>query len=456
MTNPTPHGQAPAIQRYKIGYHSDEWGARSSTPGGICDDAGPWVRYEDHAAMITALRTYCQELEAHVILDCMTHVQNPAEIEHVAGDVSKNGEEVNMMGLIDTYAETRHRCGGIYNAKTETARKAVIEALSGVQALSAAPAVEVENLRKALVYVAFALHSTPQYMLAQGITLIDGDTVRVSRDGWTVEASANPLHQPPKSQAVESVPVLPDFDTVEQYIYGACRRYITRDMLEPIHNLIRDAIDSDRAASPTPPAEKPQPHYSRLHDADAVHGKQLSVYSKPPAEQQAQSGAVYAELPQPDSWFHFTAQFWENKLRDFADRTHALRMEQAAPKEAPGEQFDSEGFRAWVLRNLPDETIIGSSAWWADHLTTWAQRFMTAAPKQEAQEPVAWESTTPGYIKYITQARYEKFSPAVRRWYKPYRCSGCAERGAGFDACDIATAAAQGFRDGQSTTKQEE
>ena len=82
----------------------------------------------------------------------------------------------------------------------------------------------------------------------------------------------------------------------------------------------------------------------------------------------------------------------------------------------------------------------------------------TAQPptQQEAQEPVAWESTTPGYIKYITQARYEKFSPAVRRWYKPYRCSGCAERGAGFDACDIATAAAQGFRDGQSTTKQEE
>ena len=79
-----------------------------------------------------------------------------------------------------------------------------------------------------------------------------------------------------------------------------------------------------------------------------------------------------------------------------------------------------------------------------------------AAPQQEAQEPVAWESTILGYIKYITQARYEKFSPAVRRWYKPYRCSGCAERGAGFDACDMATAAAQGFRDGQSTTKQEE
>ncbi len=54
MTNPTPHGQVPAIQRYKIGYHSDEWGVRSSTPGGIYDDAGPWVRYEDHVTALAA------------------------------------------------------------------------------------------------------------------------------------------------------------------------------------------------------------------------------------------------------------------------------------------------------------------------------------------------------------------------------------------------------------------
>ena len=44
-----------------------------------------------------------------------------------------------LIDLIDAYAETRHRCGGVYNAKTEAARKAVIEALSGMQALSAAP-----------------------------------------------------------------------------------------------------------------------------------------------------------------------------------------------------------------------------------------------------------------------------------------------------------------------------
>jgi len=56
-----------------------------------------------------------------------------------------------LIDLIDAYAETRHRCGGIYNAKTEAARKAVIEdlreALGGVQALSAAPAVTSEQRR---------------------------------------------------------------------------------------------------------------------------------------------------------------------------------------------------------------------------------------------------------------------------------------------------------------------
>jgi hypothetical protein len=48
---------------------------------------------------------------------------------------------------------------------------------------------EIDRLRKALVYVAHSLHATPQYMLAKGITLLDGDAVRVSIDGCVVEAS---------------------------------------------------------------------------------------------------------------------------------------------------------------------------------------------------------------------------------------------------------------------------
>ena len=47
---------------------------------------------------------------------------------------------------------------------------------------------------------------------------------------------------------VRDYPPLPDFEIVEQHIYGACRRYITQDMLEPIHNLIRETVDADRAA----------------------------------------------------------------------------------------------------------------------------------------------------------------------------------------------------------------
>lgn len=56
---------------------------------------------------------------------------------------------------------------------------------------------------------------------------------------------------------------------------------------------------------------------------------------------------------------------------------------QAAPEPVT---FDAAGFRAWVLANLPDDTIIGSSAWWADHLTAWAGRFVKTAPVQAPAE----------------------------------------------------------------------
>lgn len=56
------HAQTAAqVQRYKIGYPTDSWGERSSTPSGIPDHAGAWVRYEDHAAQVAAL-TAAQEM----------------------------------------------------------------------------------------------------------------------------------------------------------------------------------------------------------------------------------------------------------------------------------------------------------------------------------------------------------------------------------------------------------
>ena len=52
MTPTTTSGAV--IQRYKIGYHADEWGQRSSTPSGIPDASGSWVRYADHVNALAA------------------------------------------------------------------------------------------------------------------------------------------------------------------------------------------------------------------------------------------------------------------------------------------------------------------------------------------------------------------------------------------------------------------
>ncbi|MCI1898546.1 MAG: hypothetical protein LKI85_09230 [Enterobacter sp.] len=38
---------------------------------------------------------------------------------------------------------------------------------------------------------------------------------------------------------------------------------------------------------------------------------------------------------------------------------------------------------------------------------------------------IAWESTTPVYVKFITDERYQKLRPGYQKWYKPYRCSNC-------------------------------
>lgn len=51
-TDTTPTSIEALAPRYKIGYRTDEWGERSSTPGGIPDPAGAWVRYDDHAAAL--------------------------------------------------------------------------------------------------------------------------------------------------------------------------------------------------------------------------------------------------------------------------------------------------------------------------------------------------------------------------------------------------------------------
>jgi len=43
-----------------------------------------------------------------------------------------------------------------------------------------------------------------------------------------------------------------------------------------------------------------------------------------------------------------------------------------------------------------------------------------------AGEPIAWETITPVYKQFVSDRWYQKSTPAVKRWYKPYRCSACA------------------------------
>lgn len=44
----------------------------------------------------------------------------------------------------------------------------------------------------------------------------------------------------------------------------------------------------------------------------------------------------------------------------------------------------------------------------------------------QTQEPLAWEAPQGHGIKrFISQSLYEKFSPEIRKWYKPYKCPSC-------------------------------
>ena len=68
MTQHTTPTSGAAIQRYKIGYHSDEWGQRSSTPSGIPDASGSWVRYADHVTALAAGQATAAQQGAYAAL----------------------------------------------------------------------------------------------------------------------------------------------------------------------------------------------------------------------------------------------------------------------------------------------------------------------------------------------------------------------------------------------------
>ncbi|GKS92760.1 hypothetical protein [Acidovorax sp. SUPP2539] len=101
--------------------------------------------------------------------------------------------------------------------------------------------------------------------------------------------------------------------------------------------------------------------------------------------------AAAADLPEAlrlADWLQSCAESVEHinaaaELRRMHALTASAPAASSAPAVAPADQaalFDAQGFRDFVLRDMPDDTIIGSSSYWADHLTAWAKRFVKAAP----------------------------------------------------------------------------
>lgn len=163
-----------------------------------------------------------------------------------------------------------------------------------------------------------------------------------------------------------------------------------------------------QALSAAPAGFVPVSAFDRLHaHAESLAARLLAASPTPPAEQQAitpetgnsvsaqgaaitsEFGAVYAELP-ADRYSksgNVTDTGWYNihDMRDFADRTHALRMEQATLKAAPGEPD-------------PADIIAGALQISRGHAIEMMREALEAAPQQEAQEPSRAAKTWCSYV----------------------------------------------------------
>lgn len=107
--------------------------------------------------------------------------------------------------------------------------------------------------------------------------------------------------------------------------------------------------------------------------------------------------------------------------RDPVDATSCIQQAVDAAAHA-AERERAMAFDTWFHgevvagRLYPADEEAARAAWLA----------RPATPQADQREPIAWESTTPAYRKYITDSTYQRFSAEVRKWYKPYRCAACA------------------------------
>ena len=413
-----------------------------------------------------------------------------------------------LIDLIDAYAETRHRYGGIYNARTEAARNAVIEALSGVQALSAAPAVPAgwkavpvnptpEMWKAAMTVPDPNPPYPPHYGLVWDAMLAASPTPpaeqqaqpgAVDRTGCTAGTDEECTRRgcatscPAQQAATKAVPgeqnTVPaelleqayregwaacrDAETIgeeaEDWAFGnstANSRMIDAQQAapqqdEPVGEVVSASCDhatvrwlhqtssvgggdprNSRAWPKVSGVSRDEGHSRALlvffaaeptdDEVRAVHDT-LAASPTPPAEQQAQTGAV-------DRTGCTAGTEEECTRRGCATSCPA---QQAAPKAAPVEQDDHQilaittayeqgvgkGHQAYnsgkEIANPYSPAYRCDLAWQYGYKEgkEQAQREAKAAPQQEAQEPVAWLVTWAGGVHNYVQAHASEL-PAV-------------------------------------------
>lgn len=61
-------------------------------------------------------------------------------------------------------------------------------------------------------------------------------------------------------------------------------------------------------------------------------------------------------------------------------------------------------------------------------IEAWNRRTPAAevAGSSDREDAIAWEAPEGlGIVRFVSDRRYQLFSPKIRAWYKPYRCSQC-------------------------------
>lgn len=233
-----------------------------------------------------------------------------------------------LIDLIDAYAETRHRCGGIYNAKTEAARKAVIEALSGVKALSAAPAEADSVLEDAALSFTIA-HI--DYVARYG-----GRCRDCADESGVCPGSGLPCANPRK--AIKHV-----FDALE---YGVKNGFIE----------LPNASRAKPAAALLTETCPGAPNF----DGGAAYELAMNIDAAP--QQEAQEPVAYVHVP------HYTVEgkvrpvvSFEKYQQDYADDIYSTRIPlYAAPQPAPAPLREREAFEAWIKKDGGDLGTFGT------------------------------------------------------------------------------------------------